>query len=683
MKTATTIFLFIFSFYHCDGQVTGSTTGNAEQQVENATAINTDAEFEDDSWLQQMEYLKKDPIDLNEAGEAVLKEFPILTAIQIQQLISYRKLCGALLNIYELQAVPGWDIGTIKKIRPFITVSDHNGIGNLLTARAAKGDHSIMIRMSQILERSKGYRPDSAATNFYPGSPQKIFVRYTYHFKNLLQWGLLAEKDAGEQFFKGKQKLGFDFYSAHIFLQNFGNIRSLALGDFTVNLGQGLIQWQGLAFKKSAEVTAIKREGGILKPYHSAGEINFHRGIGITVAKKHWQVTAFASLKKIDANFVSDTIQQQDAYVSSLQTSGYHRTKSEADDKGAQRQLAFGGNITFKRKRLQLGLNGIQYHFGLPVQKSPDPYNRYALYGKALANYSLDYSYTFKNMHFFGEAAVTRDLDKALLGGMIISVSSFADMALLYRNISASYKSLYSNAFTENSSPVNEKGFYIGLTVRPNDVLRIDAYADVFKFPWLKYRVDAPSTGADFLVQADYKPNKQLEIYTRFHSGVKAINSADALSTLSTLAMQPVRDWRTQVNFRINPTVTLRNRTQLVWVGKNEPEQGFLAAFDVICKPFFRSWSGNLRMQYFETSGYDSRLYAYENDVLYSFSIPVFYDKGWRYYVNLNHDPGKNLSIWFRWSQTIYPGKNLIGSGLDEIRGNTRSELRVQALYNF
>jgi len=88
-------------------------------------------------------------------------------------------------------------------------------------------------------------------------------------------------------------------------------------------------------------------------------------------------------------------------------------------------------------------------------------------------------------------------------------------------------------------------------------------------------------------------------------------------------------------------------------------------------------------MQYFETGGYDSRLYAYENDVLYSFSIPVFYDKGYRYYFNLSYDTTKNISIWLRWSQTIYPGKSLIGSGLDEINGHTKTGVEVQALYNF
>ncbi len=682
MKTILMILLFGCCVFKNHAQSTETVAGSREQQLENSTQINADAEIEDDSWLQQMQRFIKDPVDLNEAGEGALQEFRVLTPIQIRQLLLYRKLCGAFISIYELQAVPGWDIAVIKKISPFITVSDHTGMGRLLGTRAAKGDHSILIRVSQTLERSKGYARDSGATNFYPGSPQRIMLRYTYHFRNLLQWGVLAEKDAGEQFFKGKQKQGFDFYSAHLFLQNFGNIRALALGDFAVDLGQGLIQWQGLAFKKSGDVISIKREGGILKPYHSAGESNFHRGIGITIAKHKWQATAFVSYKKIDANLVVDTLPGSDAYVSSLQTSGYHRTKSEADDKGVQRQFAVGGNLSYKNKTLRLGINAIHYRFGLPIQKSADPYNRYALSGKHFGNYSLDYGYTFKNLHLFGEAAITGNLDKAFLAGLIISPSSYADVSVLYRNISRSYQSLYSNAFTDNTYPANETGLYTGMSLRPNDQWRIDAFADIFKFPWLKYRVDAPSAGADFLVQAAYKPNKQLEIYTRYHSGAKAINGNEG-SVLAIVALQSQRNWRAQVNFKLDPAVNLRCRAEAIWVGKTNVERGFSTCFDIIYKPALKPYSGNMRLQYFETGGYDSRIYAYENDVLYSFSIPAFYDKGYRYYVNLNDDINKKLSIWLRWAQTIFRGKNSVGSGLDEIMGSSRTEVKLQALYNF
>lgn len=686
MKALLVLMLIFFAAMHSTAQVTEPVTPNTEQQLENITENNEDMENEDDSYLQQMVQYINNPISLNTADAAELIQLRILTPLQIQNFILYRSLVGNLLDLYELQAVPGWDIGTIQKIRPYIYVSSKILLSSDLKTRLQNGDHSILLRVSQVPERSKGFLIDSSsATNFYPGSPQKLLFRYKYTYKNLLQYGILGEKDAGETFFKGKQKQGFDFYSAHIFLRKVGIIKSLAIGDFTVNLGQGLTQWQSLAFKKSVDVINVKREADVLRPYNSAGEINFHRGLGITLAKNNWQFTLFGSYKNIDANFVADTSQRHDDFVSSLQTSGFHRTKSELADKGIQRQLAFGGNFSYQYKRLHLGVNAVQFKFKLPLIKSKEPYNMYALSGSSFGNYSLDYSYTFKNIHFFGEAAFTSKFDKAFINGLIISASSRVDMSLLYRNISKSYQSLYTTAFTESSYPNNEKGLYAGISIKPNNYWRIDAYTDFYKFPWLRFRVDAPSTGADYLIQINYKPNKQLEIYTRYHSESKAININFNQLTLSPVMQQPKKNWRTQVSYKINTAITLRSRTEIVWFDKKSTlaEQGFLTYFDFVYKPLLKPYSGSLRVQYFETNGYNSRLYAYENDVLYSFSIPVFYDKGYRYYVNVNYDINKKISFWVKWAQTVYTDKSVIGSGLDEIKGNTRSEIKLQAIYKF
>jgi hypothetical protein len=661
-------------------------TNTTEQQLENITENNEDIETEDDSYLQEIQHFLQHPVNLNSASASDLKELRILTPVQIQNFILYRTLMDKLIDVYELQAVPGWDLQTIQKIKPYISISLQVEVFGTLNSRLKKGEHSILIRASQVLEKAKGYLLDSStATNFYPGSPQKILLRYKYSYKNLLQYGIVAEKDAGEQFFKGKQSSGFDFYSVHLFVGKIGIIQSLAVGDFALNFGQGLTQWQSLAFKKSPDVINIKREAEVLRPYNSAGEINFHRGIGITLAKNKWQVSTFISYRKIDANFVADTSQSGEDFVSSLQTSGYHRTKSETDDKGIQRQLAFGGNLSYNHKKLHLGINGIQYKFRLPLIKSADPYNKYALTGSSFGNYSLDYSYTFKNIHFFGEAAFTSKFDKAFVQGVIFSASSRADISLLYRNISRSYQSLYSYAFTEGTYPTNEKGLYAGITIRPGVSWCVDAYADFYKFPWLRYRVDAPSSGYDYLVQIIFKPNKQLEIYTRYHSESKSINQNPDLLTLSPVIQQPRKNWRTQVSYRINSFLTLRNRTEIVWFDKKGafPEQGFLTYFDLLFKPPLKPYAGSLRLQYFETGGYNSRIYAYENDVLYSFSIPVFYDKGYRYYLNINYDINRKFSLWARVGQTIYRDKTIIGSGLDEIKGRVKTEVKLQAMYKF
>ena len=656
-----------------------------EQQLENQTNADQ-GETEDDSYLQELEQFRKNPINLNTADADELKQLRIVTDLQIGNLIFYRNLFGRLISIYELQAVPSWDVNTIRKLVPFITTATPFSLREEGVKRFRDGEHSLLLRLTQVLEKSDGFDKSTPGTK-YLGSPQKILFRYCYTYKNLLQFGLVGDKDAGEQFGKGSQKKGFDFYSFHVFARKIGIIQSLALGDFSVNMGQGLIQWQGLAFKKSVDVMGVKRQSAVLRPYNSAGEFYFHRGAGITIRKGRFESTAFASFRKLSATIVADRVSYE-TYISSFLTSGYHRTTNENADRNNLTQTVFGGNVIYKSQKWQVGVYGIYYNFSLPVQKRDEPYNLYAISGKNWYNFSVDYSYTYKNLHLFGEAAADKNFNKAFINGLLVSVDPRVDISFVQRTISAAYQSINGNAFTENTYPNNETGFYAGVTIRPANGLRIDAYGDIYKFPWLKYLVDAPGRGKDFLTQLTYTPNKQVEVYTRFRNETKQSNQSDNATVTNFLISIPKQNWRTQISYKINTAITLRNRVELLWYDNNNDngahaEKGFLTFFDFLYKPLLTPYAAVLRLQVFETDSYDSRIYAYENDVLYSYSIPAFYDKGFRYYVSCNYDLGKKISIWLRWAQTIYGDKTTVGSGLDEINGNKKSDLKLQARWVF
>lgn len=86
------------------------------------------------------------------------------------------------------------------------------------------------------------------------------------------------------------------------------------------------------------------------------------------------------------------------------------------------------------------------------------------------------------------------------------------------------------------------------------------------------------------------------------------------------------------------------------------------------------SFSGNLSASFFETDGYDTRIYIYESDLLYNYSLPAYFERGLHYHINLRKDfnnlfrqAGKHFRItgWIKWGQTYYPGYSSIGSGLD------------------
>jgi hypothetical protein len=571
-------------------------------------------------------------------------------------------------------------VSTIKKILQFVTIDNSLSTVEDLRKRLAAGDHGLLFRLSEVLERSKGFEATTPGTK-YLGSRQKLFFRYRYQYKSYLQYGVVGEKDAGEEFFRGKQKYGFDFYSFHLFATKLGRIKALALGDFTVNMGQGLIQWQSIAFSKSADVLAIKRQLSILRPHSSSSEFYFNRGTGATIQIGQLEATGFLSFRKLSANLVADTLRNADL-ISSFLNSGYYRTESELKDKNNVQQISYGGNITYHQRSWHIGINGVCYNFSLPVQKRDEPYNLFAMKGKDWSNFSIDYSWTSRNVHFFGEVAVDKNLSKAVLNGLLISVDPHVDLSFVQRSIDKQYQAVYGNAFTENTYPTNENGIYAGISIKPMAGWRLDMYADLYRFPWLRYLVDAPGYGKDFLIQATFAPNKQLMVYSRFRSESKQYDLSRNTAVTNYVVLIPKQSWRTQLSYKISSSMTLRNRIETIWYDKKEKdfETGYLVFFDLLYKPLVKTYSGNIRLEYFETSGYNSRIYTYENDVLYSFSIPGFYDKGYRYYINISYDVKKSASVWLRWAQTIYKSKTSIGNDLDETAGNHRSEMKIQMM---
>lgn len=685
-KKAIILLIIFFSTYAYSQQESPTQPGSAsEQQLENLTE-QQEGEPEDDSYQQALVQFRKNPINLNTAQENELRELRMLSDLQIQSLISYRRLLGSLISIYELQAVPQWDIETIQKVLHYVRAGNAVPFSADMKQRLTGGQHSILLRMQQVFEKSNGFSRTDSIVNRYRGGPQRLFFRYKYMYRNLLQFGITGDKDAGEQFFKGNQRNGFDFYSFHLFARNLGRIKLLALGDFTVNLGQGLIHWQSLAFKKSSDITAVKRQADILRPYNSPGEYNFMRGAGITIGGENINVTAFASLRKLDGSFNTDTAQTDEDFISSILNSGYHRTQNEAAKKNALTQTSFGGNISYKKNSFHVGINGIGFKFSVPLVRNIQPYNQYAIQGKEWHNYSVDYSYTFRNFHFFGEAAMDKRKSKAFIGGIIASLDPKVDASLVFRNIEKSYQTLYGNAFTESIFPSNEKGLFTGISIKPATFLKIDAYADVFSFPWLRYRVDAPSKGSEYLLQITYKPNKRFELYTRYRNENKAINISDLDFPTNQVYIRPKTNWRIQSAYVVNRKITLRQRAELLWFDpyeKDRSQRGFLVYAEAGYKSLRKPFSLNSRLQYFVTDGFNSRVYSFEKDVLYSYSIPQFIGKGIRYYINMNYDVSKKMTVWLRWAQTIYANETSIGSGLDQIKGNRKSEGKFQVMYSF
>ena len=637
-----------------------------------ADANGTETE-KDNDYLQQLDEYRRHPLPVNSASPEELAGLHLLSALQIGRLLDYRRLSGALVDLYELQAVPGWDLETIARAMPYLTVAVPMPVGRRLSERF-KGGQTLLLRTGRVLQEARGYAIDSG--NRYLGSRDHVLLSYKYQYKNLLYLGLTADKDPGEQFFRGAQSTGFDFYSFHFFVRNLGLIKALAVGDYVVNMGQGLLYWQSGGFGKSDAVLAIKKTALVLAPYRAAGETGFNRGLGLTLGTGKVETSIFGSYRRLGASV--DTVEDR---FGSIQTSGYYRTPGEIAHRNLLSQWTMGGRLAYSSTSVQLGLNALAIRYDLPQQKDAKPYNYFAFAGRQLTGFSFDYSLTDRNRHWFGEVAIDQRLHPAVLAGLLMSVDRAVDVSFLYRRLPPAYAGIGGSAFTEAALPVNEEGFYAGLFFRPATGWQVNAYADLYRFPWLRYRVNAPSTGHEYGVQVNYQPDKKWFLNLRYRSRFRQINETGAPVLAAPVGVL-AQALRLQLNDQLSPRLTVKNRVELVWLKgeKGGREDGYLMYTEVSCR-LMRGLRADVRVQYTETGSYDSRIYAYESDVLYSYSIPAYSGKLYRYYLDISKSIGRQLTLWVRWAESVYPGLEAIGSGLDEIGGDRRTEVKFQAVF--
>jgi len=687
MKYIFSLLILMLSGWSAWAQVSGNPDGSDVQEIIENNAQQSESEsFDYDAFIDEMELFRKNPLNLNKATAEQLADIPLLNAQQVFSLLHHIELHGKLISVYELQAVPGFDLKIIQQLLPFVKVDQTISETKVpISKLLSKGRWILVSRYRQILEKSKGYtRTDGKG---YLGSPFNLFVRFRYNFGTKLSYGFTAEKDAGEEFFKGSNKQGFDFYSGHLFLRDFGKLKALALGDFEVRFGQGLIMASGFGVRKSPAVMNIKRQNMKLRPYTSVNEFNYMRGAGFTVAHRGVEITAFGSFKQIDGNriLVEDTSLNVEEAFTSFNEAGYHRTVNEIADRNAVNVLTTGGSLSYNRKRWHVGVNGVYTNFFKTYKRTLSPYNQFDLNKNWLANVSVDYHWMIKNVHLFGEWAMSDNAGFGLLNGAIISLDQKVDVGILHRYYSRNFHTFYANAFAEASRPQNENGLYLSFSVRPVRQIRIEGYTDLYRSNWLKYLTDAPSWGSDNLLQTTFTPNRKSEMYVRYRFELKKKNQTANDTPMDYLVNEIRQSLRFNYKYKVSETVTLVNRVE--WShfknGSLPAENGFFIAQDILFKKLGFPLSGNARIAIFRTSSYNTRIYAYENDVLYTFSIPAVYGNGIRYYLTLNADITRNIEVWFRVANTQVFDKKTFGSGLDEINRNHRTEIKAQVRFKF
>ncbi|MCX7649435.1 MAG: helix-hairpin-helix domain-containing protein [Flavobacteriales bacterium] len=662
-----------------------------EKLIETITD-NVDEQLDFTTLTEDLQYFFEYPLDLNQATREDLEKLQVFTDRQIENILKYRKNHGPLVTLYELKLIPGLDDETIDVVRPFVTVRNEDARTSLSFRRLLKyGRGEWFFRSLYTFQRQAGYIQNAEdPTRGFLGPPFGLFTRFRYQHNRHYSIGFTADKDAGEPFFSGVNKYGFDFYSAHLFISNIKWLKALALGDYQCRFGQGLTLWTGLAFGKTAFGINLRRTGQGLRPYTSINENLFMRGGAFTLRPLPWlDITAFYSQKNLDGNLIQTDTTTEDILnnlpeISSLITSGLHRTVSEIDNKGTVREQMAGGHADINWRNLRVGFTGVYTHLNAVLRRSEALYNVYRFQGNSLVNLGVDYQWVGPHFTLFGEVSRSQPRGWAMVHGLQATLTTFFTFTAYYRNFQPSYAALYANPVADRRGGNNESGLYLGVDCRPVRRVGISGYFDQIRFPWPRYGAEAPGRAWDGLLQVTWMPVKGTEIYgrVRHRLGQQNVRNAPIINIVEDLA---------RTNIRLNLTtdagrrIRLRGRAEMmIFDAPSEGRKyGYMMFADITYKSLKKPLALALRYTLFQTSDYDTRLYAYENDVLYYFSIPALYGRGIRTYAVLRWQILRFWDLWIKVAHTWYADRQVISSGPSQIDGNVRTDARLQMRFKF
>ncbi len=631
------------------------------------------------------------PLNLNKITPEELRALYLLNETQIHQFFEHKAKYGAFLSVYELQAVEGFDLETVRNLLPFVTLTNStltNDNASLWERIKREENHYLLVRHDRTLQTKRGYQPkDDGSPPPYVGDPNRFYVRYRVAHTKDFSLGFTLEKDAGEAFrwSPSNRQYGADFFSYHFSLQNKGRLKHLTIGDYRIQVGQSLLLAAGFQAGKGAETTATTRRNTLGPvPYTSVLENGFFRGVAATLQYGTWEITPFISYKRIDANQQeADTLENTPSFVSSLFQSGFHRTESERAGRGAIGEFVAGNHVQYqsKNKRLTLGATGLYTRYGQPFIRRASDYNQFFFRGQENWNWGLDAQYNLQNVSFFGEMAQSKSGGIGMVGGWVGSFARELQMAMVFRSFDRNFHSFYGDAFAETSGNINERGIYWGIQYAPSRKWNFAAYYDLFWFPWLRFQADAPSLGQEALLRATWRISRKINLYGQLRYEQRERNQPNNTTNTDFLLPATRRQYLLNVSYTAERIISLQTRWQFSEYDQAQYTQGMALMQDINLDFGKIRFSGRLAL--FDTDDYQNRQYAYEKDVLYSFSFPAYFGQGTRHYLVVRYKPSKRLSFWLKYAEFRYTDRQEISSGNEEIEGNTRTDVRWQMQLKF
>ncbi len=653
---------------------------NLMEEVLEDLSVNNDINNSVNSlnWENELEELSnrlQEPVNLNSATREQLEQFPFLSDIQIEHLLAYIYIHGQMETIYELQLVEELDRQTIQYLLPFVCIKAINNEPafrwkTMLKDAGRYGKNEVLTRLDIPFYKRKGYE------HTYLGPSVYNSVKYTFRYRDQLYAGGVAEKDAGEPFAALHNSYGYDYYSFYLLLQNCGRLKSLAVGNYRLSFGQGLVMSTDYLMGKTIYASSFNNRSTGIKRHSSTDEYNYFRGVATTVAlTKRLSVSAFYSHRNMDGVVT-------DGEITSVYKTGLHRSRKEADKKNLLTSQLTGGNVSYQQNHIRLGITGVYYVFNRPYEPELTGYSKYNIHGNHFYNLGIDYAYRWRRFSFQGETAIVKQ-GWASLNRLQYSPVQDIQFMLIHRFYSYDYWAMYAHSFGEGSTVQNEQGYYVGLETTPFSHWRFFVSFDLFSFPWKKYRINKPSRGTDGLIQATFTPRTNLSMYLKYRYKQKERDLTGSKGTLTLPIFH--HQLRYRLNYSLNDVFS--SRTTLDYNHFHSQDRAATKGYQVTQMissqlPWTRLFA-DVQGSYFCTDDYDSRVYVSEKGLLYTFYTPSFQGRGFRCAVRLRYELNKHWLFITKFGETIYLNRNEIGSGNDLIYGNKKADIQMQLRIKF
>ncbi len=585
---------------------------------------------------ERLEAYLHHPLDLNAASREELESLGILSIPEIEAILHYRKTIGPFTTVQELNAVEGLQHSTLLLLQPFVAVKGGDntladiGQGGQLSSHPAKWILSWRGKLDNRLTRENAFK--SLLEN--GGLPQVWKVQYRIGTR--FSAGIAGAQQRGETWRKYGIFSGPDQLQFHAFIHwNKGIIRDIALGDYSLQIGEGLIVYQGFQIGKSALVNRVHR--GLsrhLFPYRSSGSFAFSRGAAAELGfAQHWSVLAFVSSRRLDATWqwLEDSTAVQ---LKSINRSGLHNTPGTLSRQSNLLLHNAGSTISYHKgpNRYSLNLMGQRVAYQGRQGHVPAVVHPFSGWG------SFSYRQYVNGIMLFGEEAITHRGDCALLNGLLYAPVRGLGLSLVHRRYGENYSSIWSNALREATYIGNESGLYSGIEYTPDKVWQAAFYIDFWRFPAGSDNYRLPITGHASLWKLSYTHRKVYQIYALVKWQNKGEITSGENDKYSFYESREKINIRLHGEYILNRNWTLRARYETVKLpGRPANSYSRVLYQDVLYAS--TRWPLTVKMRYalYRAPDFEGRIYAYENGLSGTYSIPFYYGSGMRTYLYVRY----------------------------------------------